>query len=133
MAKRTTDTERLERIKKLGVSDEEALEILAYDKAVEAGEKTEFDLDPEKAKTAQKFAHAGTRKAPAVYKWDTPKRKPNATKSGIIAELADFLENHSEFETSDIQVVNKEREILLKIGGEWYSVVLQYKRNMNKG
>lgn len=65
---------------------------MAYDKAVEADKKTEYDLPPEKAKIAQKFAHAGTRKQPTAYKFTTRQRKPNATKGGIIAELAEFLE-----------------------------------------
>ena len=41
IAQRVTDAERLERIKRVFPDEKEAQDILAYDKAVEAGEKTE--------------------------------------------------------------------------------------------
>lgn len=129
-----SDAERLERIQKVFPDREEAQAILEYDKMVDATEKEilEHDLSPEKKKIAQRNCHAGVRK-PVVYKFNTPKkRKENATKSKIIAELAHFLEENSEFETSDVQITNKEKEILLKICGQWYSVTLTYRRNMNK-
>ena len=90
---------------------------MAYDKAVEADKKTEYDLPPDKAKIAQKFAHAGTRKAPTAYKFTPRQRKPNATKGGIIAELAEFLEKNSQFSIADLSITNKERQIAFSIGG----------------
>lgn len=135
MSAKITDAERIERYKKLGLSPEEEQELLEYDKAVEHDERTEYDLSPEQLKIARKFAHTGTRevkKKPMVLNLPKKTRKENATKAGIVAELAEFLTSGSQFETSDIQITNKEREILLKICGEWYSVTLTYKRNMNK-
>ncbi len=129
---RITDAERLARIKKLGVSDAEAQEILAYDKAVEKDEPTQYDLTGEKARIAKTFAHTGTRKQPTAYKFNKRERKPNATKGGIINALADFLRNHIEFDVNNVEITNKEREILFKVGEDWYTVVLTYKRNMNK-
>lgn len=102
--------------------------MLAYDKAVERGEKTEFDLAPDKAKIAQKFAHAGTRKAPTAYKFPQKQRKPNATKGGIIAELAEFLEKHSQFNIEGLDITNKERQIAFKIGDDAFELTLVQKR-----
>lgn len=108
--------------------EKEAQEILAYDKAVEAGERTQYDLPPDKAKVAQKFAHAGTRKQPVAYKFTQRQRKPNATKGGVIAELAEFLEKHSNFSVADLQITNKERQIAFKIGEDSFELTLVQKR-----
>ena len=100
---------------------------MAYDKAVEADKKTEYDLPPEKAKIAQKFAHAGTRKQPTARQ-----RKPNATKGGIIAELAEFLEKNSQFSIADLSITNKERQIAFSIGGDSFELTLVQKRKPKK-
>lgn len=128
IAQRVTDAERLARIKAVFPNEQEAQSILAYDKAVEAGEKTEFDLPPDKLKTAQKYAHAGTRKAPTAYKFTKRERKPNATKGGLIAELADFMERHSNFDVSNLAITNKERQISFMVGGETFELTLVQKR-----
>lgn len=128
IASRVTDAERLERIKRVFPDDKEARDILAYDKAVERGEKTEFDLPPDKEKAAKKFAHTGTRKTPTAYKFTPRQRKPNATKGGIIAELADFMEHNSNFAVVDLAITNKERQIAFKIGDDSFELTLVQKR-----
>jgi hypothetical protein len=128
LASRISDEERMERYKKLNLSKQEEVKLMEYDKACEKGERTEFDLPPEKAKIAQKFAHTGTRKTPTAYKWGAKKRKPNATKGGIIAELAGFLENNSQFEIVELQVVNPEKLISFKIGENTFELDLKQKR-----
>lgn len=128
IAQRVTDAERLERIKRVFPDEKEAQDILAYDKAVEAGEKTEYDLLPDKLKVAQKYAHAGTRKAPTAYKFTKRERKPNATKGGIIAELAEFMEHNSNFDVSNLAITNKERQISFMVGGETFELTLVQKR-----
>lgn len=120
------------RYKKLGLSKQEEQELLAYDKAVEADKSTEYDLSPDKIKIAQKFAHAGTRKQPTAYKFTQRQRKPNATKGGIIAELADFLEKHSQFSIDNLQVTNKERQIAFSIGEDSFELTLVQKRKPKK-
>lgn len=128
IASRVTDAERLERIKRVFPDDKEARDILAYDKAVEAGEKTPYDLSPEQEKIAKKFAHTGTRKTPTAYKFTPRQRKPNATKGGIIAELADFMEHNSNFAVADLAIINKERQIAFKIGDDSFELTLVQKR-----
>lgn len=134
MARRVTDKERLERYKVLNLTEEEAQDLLAYDKAVDDsdGESLEYDLTPERKKVERQMARTGTRKTSPGYKFPKKERKPNATKEGIIAELAEFLEKSSQFETENVEIKTKGKEILLKICGEWYSVTLTYRRNMNK-
>lgn len=128
IATRVTDAERLARYDKLNLTDEEKQELLAYDKAVERGEKTEYDLPPDKEKAARKYAHTGTRKAPTAYKFTPRQRKPNATKGGIIAELAEFLEKNSQFSIESLEVTNKERQIAFKIGEDSFELTLVQKR-----
>lgn len=54
------ESEQLNRIMTaLKVSEQEARDIMAYDKAVDRGEKTEYDLPQEKLEVARKFAIPG--------------------------------------------------------------------------
>ena len=59
----------------LQCSEEEALDIIAQDKAIDQGKRVEFDLDPEKEKHAKKMANAGVRKAPTVYNFEPKDKK----------------------------------------------------------
>ena len=119
--------EKLMRI--LGCTEEEALDIIANDKAIDQGKRVEFDLDPEREKMAKKMANVGTKK-PTVYKFDTKekKRKENPTKAGIIAELAKFLEENSENTCENVEITNKERQIAFKIGENDFELTLVQKR-----
>lgn len=111
----------------LGISEAEAKEVMAYDAAVEkAGAKTqlEFDLDPEKSKQAKKFANAGVRKTPTVYKFDKPKVRPNPTKEGIISEIQRFLSQICELSIENCQISNPTRQISFEMGGKSYDLTL---------
>lgn len=124
---------RLARIKKLGVSDEEALEILAYDKQVEQtkeSERLEYDLTKEQEAIAKKFkrtnSNVSTGKRNRVAKEDP-------TKEGVISAIAEFLRNDIPVsDVTDVEITNKTREILFKIAGDYYSVVMARKTKMNK-
>ena len=113
----------------LGCTEEEALDIITQDKAIDQGKRVEFDLDPEREKMAKKMANVGTKK-PTVYKFDTKdkKRKENPTKAGIIAELAKFLEENSENACENVEITNKERQIAFKIGENDFELTLVQKR-----
>ena len=119
--------EKLMRV--LGCTEEEALDIISNDKAIDQGKRVEFDLDPEREKMAKKMANVGTKK-PTVYKFDTKdkKRKENPTKAGIIAELAKFLEENSENACENVKITNKERQIAFKIGENDFELTLVQKR-----
>ena len=115
----------------LKCSRAEAEKVYAYDVAVDHDEKTEFDLPPEKLAIARKAAHTGTRKT-TVYKFGKPQRKPNATKGGIIAELAQFLGENSGFSVENLQITKSERQITFEIGGERFELNLVQKRKPKK-
>lgn len=108
----------------LGCTEEEALDIIAQDKAIDQGKRVEFDLDPEKEKMAKKMANAGTKK-PTVYKFDTKdrKRKENPTKAGIIQYLYECLADYE-----NVAITNKERQIKFCASGEDYELTLVQKR-----
>lgn len=110
--------------------------MLAYDKAVEATKDSdaglEFDLSKEKQKQAQKYAKAGVRKAPTVYNFAQKQRKPNATKGGLIAELAEFLRTGSQFDVSNLEIANSERMIVFSVGEDKYDLTLIQKRKPKK-
>jgi hypothetical protein len=123
---------QMEAMRKMGLSEEEIADIIKSDEAIDKGEKVYFDLDPEKEKEAKKFAKAGTRKAPTVYKLDNTEgkrsRKENPTKAAIIAEIAKFLEENSENACENVEITNKERQIAFKIGENCYEFTLVQKR-----
>lgn len=125
-----TQLEKLMRV--LDISKEEAQEVMAYDKAIDAGEKTEHDLTAEQQKVAKAYTKAGSRKAPTVYDFKKRERKANPTKGGIIAELAKFLVENSEYATENVEITNKERQIAFKIGEDCFELTLVQKRKPKK-
>ena len=124
-------TQKEKIMKNLGVSAEEADEILMADKQIDRGERMAFDLDPQKEKLAKKMANTHTR---TVYNFDTKnrKRKENPTKGGIIAELARFLTENSENACENVEITNKERLIFFTIGENSYELTLVQKRKPKK-
>ena len=122
-----TQTEKIMRL--LKCTKEEAEDVIATDKMIDRGERTPYDLDPEKEKEIIKaFVNAKTKKAPTVYKFDKRERKPNATKGSIISELANFLENDSENAVSNLSITNAERIIAFSIGDDNFELTLTQKR-----
>ena len=108
----------------LGCTEEEALDIIASDKAIDQGKRVAFDLDPEREKMAKKMANAGTKK-PTIYKFDTKdkKRKENPTKGGIIQYLYECLADYE-----NVAITNKERQIAFSANGNDYELTLVQKR-----
>jgi hypothetical protein len=116
--------EQIERImKNLKCSREEAEAILAEDKRIDRGERTDFDLDPEAEKRAKKFANAGTR---TLKEGKTARKAPeNPTKEGVIAKIAEFLTENG---YNSVKITNKTRQIAFKIGEDAYELTLIAKR-----
>lgn len=125
-----TEVQKLMRI--LGINEDEAKEVIAYDKAIDNGEKTEYDLTAEQQKVAKDYTKAGSRKTPTVYDFKKRERKENPTKGGIIAELAQFLTENSEYATENVEITNKERQIAFKIGEDCFELTLVQKRKPKK-
>ena len=111
----------------LKCTKEEAEEMVAYDKAIDRGERVYFDLDPQAEKQAKKYANTGTRKTSGEK--TERKHKENPTKATIISEIAQFLtENGYEM----VNITNKERQIAFKVGENDYEFTLVQKRKPKK-
>ena len=115
-------------MRSLGVTEAEAEEILAFDKSIDRGERTPYDLDPEKEKEAKKMANVKNHRTTGVYDLRPRQRKENATKKGIIDDLFAFLTENSEIAYENVVILNKERQISFDLGGEKYELTLVQKR-----
>lgn len=107
---------------------EEAEDVIKWDKVIDQGGRTPYDLDPEAEKMAKKMANVRERKKPTVYDFKQRERKSNPTKGGIISELHKFLVEMSEFATENVEITNKERQIAFKIGEDAFELTLVQKR-----
>ena len=115
---------QVERImRSLKCSREEAEQVIADDKAIDRGERMDFDLSPEAEKQAKKYANTGTRQTSGQK--TERKRKENPTKATIIAEIAEFL---AEKGYEMVEITNKERQIAFKVGENAYEFTLVQKR-----
>ena len=117
---------RIEACRKLGMSEEEIKVMLDEDKRIDRGEVMDWDLSPEKHKKAMKYANSDEkkRKKPAETDNTGKKRKENPTKEGIISKIFTFLCDLSEFSVENVEILNKERKVMFKIGEDWYSFTL---------
>lgn len=116
----------------LDCSEEEAEDVMKWDKVIDQGGRTPYDLSPEAEKEAKKYANSREKKKPAVYDFKKRERKPNPTKGAIIAELAQFLIEMSENACENVEITNKERQIAFKIGENDYELTLVQKRKPKK-
>lgn len=117
-------------MEKLQLSKEEAEQLFDYDVAVDHGERTPYDLTAEQEKVVSKMTRADRK--PTAYQFKQRERKPNATKAGIIAALAIFLDETSEFSAENIKITNKERQIKFESAGETFELTLVQKRKPKK-
>lgn len=115
----------------LNCSEEEAEDVMKWDKVIDQGGRTPYDLSPEAEKEAKKYANSREKK-PTVYDFKKRERKPNPTKGAIIAELAQFLVENSENACENVEITNKERQIAFKIGENDYELTLVQKRKPKK-
>ena len=116
----------------LDCSEEEAEDVMKWDKVIDQGGRTPYDLSPEAEKEAKKYANSREKKKPTVYDFKKRERKSNPTKGAIIAELAQFLSENSENACENVEITNKERQIAFKIGENDYELTLVQKRKPKK-
>ena len=123
-------TEKENLMRTLGITAAEAEEIMAYDRDVDAGKKTQYDLTADQEKETRKYRQADRK--PFVPKLTKRERKPNILKGNLIAALANFLENYTneddEFLVENLEIVNKERQISFQVGEERFDLTLIQKR-----
>lgn len=109
-------------MEKLGISEAEAQELVNYDKAVDKGQATEYDLTPEQKKIAKKYTKTGekTQKSAKIER----KKPINEEKRLIIDNIFQFLEEKSGFYPENLDKKNPEREISFQIGQNSYTLTL---------
>lgn len=105
-------------MKKLGISEEEARELVAYDE----GNSNEYDLTDEQKVIARKYTKSDTHEVKNKVKHE---RKVNQTKLDIINHLTDILANYeAPLDFQNVEIVNKEREITFSCNENEYSLTL---------
>lgn len=126
------EKKKFEKIKSvLGVSDEEAKQIMEDDKKVDHNEPLEWDLTDEQKKVAKQYTKTGTRKT-TTYNFSKRERKENITKSGLISILHKFLTETDEILVENAEITNKERQIAFKVGEDSFELTLVQKRKPKK-
>lgn len=103
----------------------EAKQMVLDDKAIDKGQKMDFDLTDAEAKAAIKNAHKNQeRKSPT----STKTRKEDTVKRQFIAEIATFLAENWAKTIENVSIDNPERIISFNFDGDKYEIVLQKKR-----
>lgn len=119
---------QMQAFKKLGYSDAQIEEMLEDDKAVDRGEELPWDMSKEEHKKAMKYANADEHKKPTVYKFDKRERKENAPKKTIIDAIYAFLCENKAFSPTNVEILNKERQISFDFADEKFEITLTQKR-----
>lgn len=118
----TAEVERM--MKALGISEQEAIELIEDDKRIDKGEKL-FELTAEQKKVAKKMKNS-TRAVDAYGKTRTRERKENPTKRMVIELLVECLRNSGEVDNIDVE--NVEKIINFTIGENTYKLDLIQRR-----
>ena len=116
----------------LDCTEEEAIDVIKTDKMIDQGKRTPYDLSEEQEKIAMKISGANERKAKSADNKRGKVRAENPTKSGIIAEIAEYLIENCSFATENVTITNKERQIAFKVGENSYEFTLVQKRKPKK-
>ena len=109
----------------LGLTREEAIQLIADDVAIDKGAKL-FSLTAEQEKEAKKARQADRKQT--VYNFDTSKRKraENPTKRTLIEHFKELLDSMG---CTDVEVTNVEREIIFHLDDTKYKIVLSAPRS----
>lgn len=113
-------------LRKIGLTDEEAKEVISADNAIDKGEKL-FELTEEQKQAEKKYKNTHTRTVKTAYgQTQTKERKIDADKRMLIDALVEKLENYADSGTVDI--TNAEREIELVFHNRKFKIVLSAPR-----
>lgn len=110
----------------LDISEDEAKQIIADDKAIDQGKKMDFDLTKEQEKATRKYRQAD--KKPFVPNLTKRERRPNELKREIIDDLFSFIVENWPEAAKNGDIVNKERQIDFSLNGENFSLTLTQHR-----
>lgn len=115
-------------MKNLGLTEQEARELIADDAKIDKGQKMAFDLTPEQEKNAKKARATGSKK-PTAYKFENRKRKENPEKRDILKALFELAEDCWD----NAELVNPERQVDFHLNGNHYSITLTCHRPSKEG
>lgn len=107
----------------LGISQEEAEDIIECDKRIDRGENL-FELSQDQKQVVRQMAQ--TRSVDAYGKTRTRERKADEDKGEIIKVIAETLAER--LPTSSVEVVNSEREISFCLRNRKFKIVLSAPR-----
>ena len=110
----------LSHMKNLGISRDEAIQLIADDKAIDKGAKL-FELTDEQ-KQASKTARQADR-TPTVYNFQKRERKADNDKREIMQTIFEAINAENK------ELINPEREMLFSFGGKKYKIVLSCPRS----
>lgn len=116
----------------LNCTEEEAIDVIETDKIIDKGGRTPYDLSKEQEKLAMKISGVNERKSKSADNKRGKVRAENPTKSGIIAEIAEYLAENCGFACENVEITNKERQIAFKCGENLYEFTLVQKRKPKK-
>ena len=113
---------------KLGITEEEARQVLEDDKRIDRGEKL-FELSAEQEKASKQARQAD--RVPTVYKLDNTNgkrsKKANEVKAGLIELLSEVVKEQPA--CNSLEIINNEREFVFSWMGTKYKVVLSAPRS----
>lgn len=109
----------------LGITREEAIEVIQCDEDIDRNKKMDFDLTPEQEKNAKKMRTTGTRAVDAYGKVRTRERKADEDKRFLINIISECLQNAA---VGDIDITNIEREINFVCNDRKFKIVLSAPR-----
>lgn len=113
-------------LRKMGLTDEEAKEVISADKAIDKGEKL-FELTEEQKQVEKKYKNTHTRTVKTAYgQTQTKERKTDPDKRMLIDALAEKLENYAD--GGKVNITNAEREIELVFHDRKFKIVLSAPR-----
>lgn len=113
-------------LRKMGLTDEEAKEVISADKAIDKGEKL-FELTEEQKQVEKKYKNTHTRTVKTAYgQTQTKERKTDTDKRMLIDALAKELEKHAD--GGKVNITNAEREIELVFHDRKFKIVLSAPR-----
>lgn len=113
-------------LRKMGLTDEEAKEVISADKAIDKGEKL-FELTEEQKQAEKKYKNTHTRTVKTAYgQTQTKERKTDTDKRMLIDALAEKLENYAD--GGKVNITNAEREIELVFHDRKFKIVLSAPR-----
>jgi len=109
-------------MRKLGMTEEEIADVLKKDKEIDQGVK-HFELTADQKQAEKKMRQA--ERTPTVYNFSKREQKKDDDKISLIALLAETVGTVGE----DVEITNKQREIIFNFNSKKYKIVLSAPRS----